>query len=252
MQPFFTILTPTYNRLHTLVRPLESLVLQTFKDFEWLVIDDGSTDGTEGWFRAIEGLYDFPIRYYKCQHRGKHISINRGTILAKGILTGVLDSDDELTSDALDRINYNWLRLGTMSKRICGIGGLTYGAELFPATPYDAYPSDVIFKYKGERWGVTRTDLMRQYPLPDVAGDFVPEGLQDLQMSGKYKRRYVNEVFRVYHDSEDSLTKNKNNSKPGLLYYYKWIWRHMWRYAPKAPLKFAKAAVMIPWLILSS
>nr|WP_082438491.1 glycosyltransferase family A protein [Tepidiphilus thermophilus] len=49
-----TVLTPTYNRYHTLPRLCESLKSQTSKDFEWILVDDGSTDETKDWFKNID------------------------------------------------------------------------------------------------------------------------------------------------------------------------------------------------------
>src|SRR5262245_3444530 len=74
--PLFTIFTPTYNRRHTIRRVYDSLCAQTLRDFEWLVIDDGSTDGTselvKGWVESA----DFPIRYFWQENSGKHIAHN--------------------------------------------------------------------------------------------------------------------------------------------------------------------------------
>ncbi len=91
---------------------------------------------------------------------------------------------------------------------IVGIGGLcrdTSGnltSDLFPTSPFDASAADVAFKHKirGERWGATLTSELRKYPMPELKDTkYIPEGLTDLQMSKFYRRRYVNEVFRIYH-----------------------------------------------------
>lgn len=63
--PSFTIFTPTYNRAHTLPRVYESIRRQTRRDFEWVIVDDGSTDGTETLVQQWQKeANDFPIRYF--------------------------------------------------------------------------------------------------------------------------------------------------------------------------------------------
>ena len=78
-----TVFTPTYNREHIILNLYHSLQQQTFHDFEWLVIDDGSLDGTEHLFtELIKEENPFPIRYYKFQNCGKQKEINRALDLA--------------------------------------------------------------------------------------------------------------------------------------------------------------------------
>lgn len=100
-----TIFTPTYNRENTLPRLFESLKAQTCKDFEWLVIDDGSSDGTfllfEGWMAEANG---FPIKYARVENGGKLRALNRGIQMAYGEYFLILDSDDMLRPEAVRTI----------------------------------------------------------------------------------------------------------------------------------------------------
>lgn len=86
--PLITVFTPTYNRISLLPRLLECLLKQTNKNFEWLVVDDGSSDGTEKYFNDVilKNRSTFPIRYYLQNNGGKHTAINRGVKEAKGEL----------------------------------------------------------------------------------------------------------------------------------------------------------------------
>ena len=106
--PLFTVFTPTYNRAATLPRVYASLAAQTCRDFEWLVVDDGSTDGTaalvEGWRRAAP----FPLRYLRQANAGKHVAHNRGVAAARGALFLTLDSDDACVPEALARFRHHW------------------------------------------------------------------------------------------------------------------------------------------------
>ena len=71
----FTVFTPTYNRAHTLHRVYGSLKVQTFRDFEWLIVDDGSTDDTEALVKQWQAEANFPIRYIWQKNSGKHLGI---------------------------------------------------------------------------------------------------------------------------------------------------------------------------------
>lgn len=97
----FTVFTPTFNRAHTLHRVYDSLGQQSFRNFEWLVVDDGSTDNTEQLVRDWKSNSDFPIRYEKQANSGKHVAINKAARLAKGALFLIADSDDAFSSEAL-------------------------------------------------------------------------------------------------------------------------------------------------------
>src|SRR5215469_15182284 len=91
--PLFTVFTATYNRAHTIHRVFNSLRAQTVRDFEWLVVDDGSTDNTAELIAAWSKLADFPIRYFKQENSGKHIARNLAVREARGSFFALLDSD---------------------------------------------------------------------------------------------------------------------------------------------------------------
>ncbi len=77
----FTVFTPTFDRAHTLDRVYRSLCVQTFKEFEWVIVDDGSTDGTDDLVAGWQTENRFPISYEKQPNQGKHIAVNLGAIL---------------------------------------------------------------------------------------------------------------------------------------------------------------------------
>ena len=99
-----TILTPTYNRAEELKRLGGSLLAQTSKDFEWLVIDDGSSDETAAVVNDFSSQASFPVRYVKKDNGGKHTAINLGVSMISSGLTFIVDSDDWLTEDAVSTI----------------------------------------------------------------------------------------------------------------------------------------------------
>ncbi|MGN1053427.1 MAG: glycosyltransferase family A protein, partial [Candidatus Scatosoma sp.] len=95
-----TVFTPTYNRGYIIHKLYASLLNQTDKNFEWLVIDDGSTDDTERYFtRLLKQKNPFTVRYIKQENGGKHRAINRGVAAATGEIFFIVDSDDFLSAD---------------------------------------------------------------------------------------------------------------------------------------------------------
>ncbi len=181
---------------------------QTFRDFEWLIIDDGSTDGTcdlIAHFQKCVGKA-FPIRYIGlAPNRGKHIAHNRALKEAQGEFLLVADSDDWIIPNALERMDYHWSRLPDTAD-YCGVAGLcidtngvVVGSKYTEAMTHSTLAErKFIHKMKGEHWGSMRMDICRQYPFPDDIDDFVPEGLVWLAIAEKYKDYCVNEVFRIY------------------------------------------------------
>jgi glycosyltransferase involved in cell wall biosynthesis len=261
--PLFTVFTPTYNRAHTLSRAFESLNAQTLRSFEWLVVDDGSTDNTPALIADWIKIANFPIRYFRQTNSGKHIAHNFAVKQAHGTLFAPLDSDDALVPNALERISTIWNDIPASERELfSGIGSVCRdqdGAiigDLFPANPFDSNLREIIYKHRirGEKWGITRTDIFRCYPFPEIAGtQFVPEGLVGLQMSRQYRRRYVNEVFRIYYRHEykergNNLTDRVNlaANANGRLPFYLWLLNNELEYFWRTPIPFLKAATILP------
>ena len=111
MRPMITVFTPAYNREETLPALYESLAKQTCKDFEWVIVDDASSDGTEGLIRSYIDSKDssLTVRYYRQEHGGKHRAVNNGVSMADGEYFFIVDSDDRLLPDAIERITA-WIR----------------------------------------------------------------------------------------------------------------------------------------------
>ena len=104
----FTVFTPTYNRAYSLPRVYESLKRQTFRDFEWLIIDDGSTDNTKKIIQKWQKDNQISIRYYWQENSHKKIAFNSAVNKAHGELFLTLDSDDEALPDALKIFYHTW------------------------------------------------------------------------------------------------------------------------------------------------
>ncbi len=94
-----SVIIPTYNRKHTLGRAIESIISQTIKPLEIIIVDDGSNDGTREW---IKQEYPF-IKYLNQNNSGVSASRNRGIFSANGNWIAFLDSDDEWIPEKLER-----------------------------------------------------------------------------------------------------------------------------------------------------
>lgn len=110
-----TIFTPTYNRKNTLILGYEALCRQTKKEFIWLIIDDGSTDGTSelvhGWMLADNG---FEIQYVYKENGGLHTGYNKAIELIETELCVCIDSDDYMPDDAVELILDYWTKINRM------------------------------------------------------------------------------------------------------------------------------------------
>ena len=212
-----TVFTATFNRAHTIERVYRSLRTQTFRDFEWLVVDDGSTDETGALVRRWAAEADFPIHYVWQENRGKHRAYNRAVGLARGQLFLDFDSDDACVPRALERFQHHWeaipaperSRFSTVAALCVDDRGEIMGTKF--STPItDSHNLEARFRYHvtGEKWGIHRTEVLRQFPFPDVDGSHVPEGIMWARIGRQFKTRYVNEVLRVYHTDQPSLTRS--------------------------------------------
>jgi glycosyltransferase involved in cell wall biosynthesis len=205
----FTVFTPTRNRAHTLPIVYDSLVGQTLRDFEWLIIDNESTDGTEELVDRWIAEADFPIRYVKQPNRGLQGSWNRAPHEARGRFMVTVASDDACLPQALERLLAHWETIPEEDRdRFSAVTALCVDehgnliGDRFPDDPTDSDPVELRFRYKvhGEKWGFQRVDVMREFRLPTIDGytGYIPESLMWDAIGRRYKTRYVNEVLRVF------------------------------------------------------
>jgi glycosyltransferase involved in cell wall biosynthesis len=218
----FTVFTATFNRAHTLGRVYRSLQAQTCRDFEWLIIDDGSADGTAelvaGWQgeNARQAGPAFPIRYERQANQGKHAAFNRGVALARGRFFLPLDSDDACLPRALERLLFHWEAIPQGERgRFAAVTALCVdedGRPLGPPLPAPVLDSDAIaikrrYRHFSEKWGFTLTEVLRAHPYPEIPGaTFMPEDLVWCAIARHWRTRFVDERLRVYHSGGDQLT----------------------------------------------
>ena len=229
-----TLFTPTYNRAYIIERLYRSIQHQTYRNFEWIIIDDGSTDNTEiivnQW---INDNNDFPIRYYKVENGGKCRAINRAVQLASGEIFFTIDSDDYLTDDACEKIN-EWMESIRECKDFCGIvanrgqsptktrnttwrdnsNSPWYNQPYRDATFFERYPETTDYPIDGERAEAFWTDIIKRYPYPEFQGEkFMTECITWNRMARDgYKIRVFEDIIWVWEYLDDGLTKKGGNS----------------------------------------
>ncbi|MBN2895282.1 MAG: glycosyltransferase family 2 protein [Campylobacterales bacterium] len=173
-----TVLTPTYNRAYTLTRLFESLMHQN-GSFEWLIIDDGSSDETQKLVEGFQSNALFEIRYMYQENSGKHIAINTGTAAARGAYCLIVDSDDALMPNALEvieaQIAPHLNHIGWCFRRAYFNGTIIGNSTDMPQMIV-MHPMQASHYFQGDLAYIFRTDALRAHPFPMIQGErFVPE-----------------------------------------------------------------------------
>lgn len=210
-----TVFTPTYNRAYIIGNLYESLKIQSFTDFEWLVVDDGSSDNTKDLFdKWMQEDNSFEIRYVYKSNGGKHTAINEGLKLAEGKLFFTVDSDDYLTDDAIEKLIL-WESELPKDKKFCGVAGNLGTSET--ETPNSSingeyFDGTALSRYQGidgERALAFYTDIHRKYLYPVFENEkFMTEAVAWNRMAKDgYFIRYFNDIIWIYEYMSDGLTK---------------------------------------------
>lgn len=222
MENFISIITPSYNRAYILPQLYASLCSQNCKEFEWIVVDDGSKDNTfelvNKWLLEQRG---FHISVFHQENGGKHRAVNFGVSVAKGSHILIADSDDMLTKDAIFSI-YKWLEESKNVDNLAAVAGLR-GKKQDNSVLGD-YPADYKYSHYvdaknterrkkhllGDKAEVYRSDLLKKNPFHTFEGEnFLTESTvwDELAYQG-YKVRWYNKVIYLCEYLEDGLTNS--------------------------------------------
>ena len=208
-----TIFTPTYNRGNLLYRIYESLKAQTVQDFEWLIVDGGSSDNTEeivnGWIRE----QTINIRYIRKKNGGKHTAFNMGVQNAKGELFFCVDSDDFAPETCVENILKAWNKAndrniaGIIGKKTDTDGKLLCGEfpkEILSVTAYDLTRKHQCY---GEKSMVYRTEVLKKFPYPEIENErFIGECVVYDRIDREYTMLLSDEVLTICEYQPDGLT----------------------------------------------
>ena len=212
-----SICTPTYNRAHYLQRIYESLKCQTCYDFEWIVVDDGSTDNTETVIsNFIKQENPFNIIYLHKDNGGKHTALNYGVNHANGDLFLIVDSDDYLKNNAVEVI---LSKTKDLSHEFAGIGfnklftdgkivGSTFVGDFVDCTSLER----VKYNINGDKAEVFFTSILKKYPFPVFENErFLPEAVVWNRIANAgLKIRWYNLGIYYCEYQEDGLSMNTN------------------------------------------
>lgn len=205
-----TILTPAYNRGHLLGKLYQSLVKQDFEDFEWVIVDDGSSDSTTDIVDKFIQDKKIIISYIKRSNGGKHRALNRGVIESKGELILIVDSDDSLPKNSLSVINRYYLEIkdNPLIGGVCGLmahhdGTIIGERKICSSMNLSSIEMRYKYGFVGDVCEVFKTEILREFPFPEIENEkFCPEALVWNRIATKYKLHYFNEViyYRDYLD----------------------------------------------------
>lgn len=219
MNPKITFFTPTYNRAHTLPRVYQALVKQSFKDFEWIIIDDGSTDNTKEIVDDFINNSSLNIRYIKQENNHKFLTIFKAINLAKGEFFILGDSDDYFDDDSFIKLIEYWNAapkntsfLSVLAKDVNG----NIDGDKFPESGMSMSIFDMRYKYniKGDKWGITKTEIYRKIPI-DLNKyknkGFIPEGVYQYHFDKLGNHYCINDPLRNYIKDENDTISLSNS-----------------------------------------
>lgn len=213
-----SVITPTYNRAYSLERLYSSLISQTNKDFEWIIINDGSTDDTEEIITkfVMEQLINIVYEYQK--NSGKHKALNKAIKKAKGDLIFFVDSDDYLTDNCIEFIAEKW-ELIRRDKTFAGLSGSIVspkgemigdlgGTKTLEYIDTNAFEYRYKYKVKGDKAEVFRKEIIEKYTFPEIKDEkFIPEALVYNRIAEDgYRLRWFKEPIYVCEYRKDGLT----------------------------------------------
>lgn len=212
-----TVFTPTFNRASMLPRLWQSLKKQDSYQFEWLIVDDGSSDNTEDVVASFKkSTQEFSIKYVRKENGGKHRAINYGVSCAKGELFFIVDSDDWLPEESISTIidYYMPIRENCAFAGVAGcksdsrgtISGTTFQGKYVDATSLERNSLGI----KGEKAEVFLTDILKKYPFPEFEKEtFLSEAIVWNKIAADgYKIRWFNENVYYFEYQENGLTNN--------------------------------------------
>src|SRR5690606_145670 len=223
MSAKITVITPTYNRAHTLERVYNSLKNQTFKDFIWLIMDDGSTDQTKELTEKFQAENQIEIQYFKQENQHKFLTVLDGIRKVETPYHIIADSDDEYPENAFEVLFDEAEKIENQNEFI-GVMGLSIDekgkivGDKYPGNGFDGSIFDMRYKYKvrGDKFGIFITETyLKQIENKDYTKysgkGYIPQSVIFNEYDAKgIKTRFINQNVRVYHKDENDVNSVSN------------------------------------------
>jgi len=226
-----TLFTPTYNRADKLPRLYDSVKKQTFKDFIWLIIDDGSTDNTKEVVRSFinEGVVN--IRYVYKENGGKHTAMKMAWEIVETPYMIDMDSDDELLPDTLRTFEDEWIKIehgGGKIARVLMFSKTTegkhfgYGDFSFSKgrTYVDATWQEMVYNMHCHKEFIACSCVAKlkecfdfdKYTWHQETNRYLAEMIIWSSIGRRYQSRLLNRDGRIYHvDATNSIMRQEKN-----------------------------------------
>lgn len=215
------IVTATYNRGVYLKNIYKSICEQQYVNMQWIVVDDGSEDNTEKVVNKYIEEGSINIKYIKKENGGKHTALNLALDKVEEGLVFIVDSDDILSKNSLDKINMLWNSIGEKKYdyNIIGIGGVKgyiHNNDIIgDKIPCDNFLDDTLLnltynkKVLGDKALIFDYQILKNYKFPEFEGEkFLTEAVvYNRIINEKNKLRWSNEIFVLCEYLDDGLTK---------------------------------------------
>lgn len=260
-KPYISVVTPVYNRHNILPRALSSVKKQKYKNFEYIIVNDGSTENLDDIVLPFMENVDFPVKYLKKNNGGVHSARNMGIDHARGYLITWLDSDDEFVPDTLKTFVSLWNSIPEIKKpdfyqisARCmnqdGIEGVKFPDNINLLSREEAYK--VYHTGKSENLVANLTSVMKENKWPEPEGiKFVAENVVWLRLEREYSTLFTNEVLRIYHtEGTDHIYSSKKKKDIQYLKDSAWIASHVlnhWSIFGDSPIYYSE--VLFKYLV---
>tara|TARA_R110000765_G_scaffold168384_3_gene273405 strand:+ start:22542 stop:23450 length:909 start_codon:yes stop_codon:yes gene_type:complete len=221
----FSIITPTFNRAHTLERVFNSLNKQSLKEFEWIIIDDSSSDNTKQIVSDWQEITtSYKIHYYLLpENKGKPHAVNEALKYCTQSVTIIADSDDAFESNTIQELKQLWnaVNLTENSVKIASIWTLVKDednklvGDLFPHNFWQVNFKERVLDRKkiitGEKWHSWRTSVLKKYKMHHSNHSFISESATWNRINKDYDFLCLNIFHRIYYASPDGLILKKKS-----------------------------------------
>lgn len=212
-----SVIIPAYNRAHVIKRAIESVLNQTYKDLELIIVDDCSTDNTK---EIVESIHDQRVTYLCLQRNsGACAARNRGIDVAKGEYIAFQDSDDEWLPLKLEK-QVQLLEAKEADIIFCGFEKIYSDnkKKTIPENEVSGFCSQEKLLY--ESIASTQTIVGKADAVKSVRFDESMPRMQDydfiIRASGRYKIYLLNEALVKVYEQPDSITASKKQYKKRL------------------------------------